>query len=102
MNGGRPVAETEVLPTEEVVEKLSEEKSEEETAEELKKRSRKPPNEGKCVECGELKPLNRLKLCYKCWIKLENEKSGWSEGNPHPGTCGCDLDCAQDKNSFGN
>lgn len=96
------MSDIETLPAEEIVEKSAPEKSEEETAEELRKRSRKPPSGGKCIRCGELKPLNRLKLCYPCWVKEENGKNGWEEGQPHPGGCGCDLDCAQDKNSFGN
>jgi hypothetical protein len=96
------MSDTEVLPTEEVKEKVLPEKTEEETLEEIKKRARKPPSGGKCIRCGEAKPLNRLKLCYPCWVALENEKSGWKDGQPHPPTCGCDLDCAQDKNSFGN
>ena len=96
------MSEQEVLPAEEVKEKVLPEKEKEEDLEDLKKRSRKPPSGGKCIRCGEPRPVNRLKLCYPCWVKEENEKSGWREGQPHPGTCGCDLDCSQDKNSFGN
>ena len=94
------MTELETLP--EVIDKVLPEKTEEEALEELKKRARKPPSGGKCIKCGESKPLNRLKLCYECWVALENSKNGWEPGSPHPGTCGCDLDCSQDKNSFGN
>ena len=102
MNGYRPVAKAETLPTEEVKEGVIPEDVEEEDLEDVKKRSRKPPSNGKCRVCGEVKPLNRSKICYSCWVAEENGKNGWEPGNPHPGNCGCDLDCAQDKNSFGN
>jgi hypothetical protein len=96
------MSEQEVLPADEVKEKVLPEKEKEEDLEDLKKRSRKPPSGGKCIRCDKNVPINRLKLCYPCWVKEENEKSGWKDGQPHPPTCGCDLDCAQDRNSFGN
>lgn len=65
-------------------------------------RGRKPPKEGLCKRCGKTKPVNRLMLCYPCWVKTENEKKGWREGQPHPEWCGCSLDCAVDKESWGN
>lgn len=55
------------------------------------KRLRKPapPKKGLCRRCGEDKPINRLMLCYPCWVKSELEKDGWREGMPHPDHCGC-------------
>lgn len=75
---------------------------EKETPEEIKKRARKPPAGGKCIRCGEYKPINRLKMCYPCWTKFMLEKDGWKEGQPHPPTCGCDLDCRFDKKGADN
>lgn len=66
---------------------------EKETPEEIKKRARKPPSDGPCKMCGQNKPLNRLLLCYPCWLKDKlNKDSGgeWLPGDPHPSTCGCD------------
>jgi hypothetical protein len=56
-----------------------------------RKRLRKPapPKKGLCRRCGEDKPINRLMLCYPCWVKSELEKDGWREGMPHPEHCGC-------------
>ena len=72
--------QTEVLP---------EEKPEEET--DLRKLSqKKPPSNGLCRRCGENKPINRLMLCYPCWVKSELEKDGWREGMPHPDGCHCE------------
>jgi hypothetical protein len=48
-----------------------------------------PPKKGLCRRCGEDKPINRLMLCYPCWVKSELEKDGWREGQPHPDHCGC-------------
>jgi hypothetical protein len=67
-----------------------------ETPDELNARARKPPTDGTCKRCGLPKPVNRLKLCYPCWVKSENEGKGWKEGQPHPSGCGCDLDCRFD------
>ncbi|MBI3288123.1 MAG: hypothetical protein HYZ74_01235 [Elusimicrobia bacterium] len=50
---------------------------------------RAPPSKGLCVRCGENKPINRLMLCYPCWVKTRLEKDGWKEGQPHPESCGC-------------
>ena len=82
------MSEQEVLPTEEIIEKVLPEKEKEEDLEDLKKRSRKPPENNKCKICGQYKPLNRLKLCYECWVLEELKKDGWS-GGPHPNSCGC-------------
>ncbi len=57
------------------------------------KGSRKPPKMGPCKRCGKDRALNRLMLCYGCWVKVMNEMHGWREGLPHPETCGCSLDC---------
>ncbi|MFA6093503.1 MAG: hypothetical protein WCU88_10630 [Elusimicrobiota bacterium] len=61
---------------------------EEET--DLDKLSRKsPPSRGLCRRCGENKPINRLMLCYPCWVKTNLEEKGWREGLPHPEGCDC-------------
>lgn len=73
-----------------------------ESAEEVEKRARKPPAEGPCKRCGLDKPINRLMLCYPCWVKTKNEEKGWKEGQPHPPSCGCGLDCAFDSKTAGN
>lgn len=82
--------------------KLVDVPEEKETSEQLKRRSRKPPSEGKCIKCRLIKPLNRQKVCYRCFVIINLEKDGWKEGQNHPSTCGCDLDCAAEKKSFGN
>lgn len=57
---------------------------------------RKPPKDGPCRRCGNERPLNRLMLCYKCWVitNLEDEgkKNGepWTAGMPHPASCKCE------------
>ena len=71
-----------------------------ETPESVKKRSRKPPSEGKCVVCGLLKPLNRHKICYACFVKENLRRDGWKDGQPHPDTCGCEG-LGQHKNKDG-
>ncbi|MEK7234113.1 MAG: hypothetical protein AAB268_09885, partial [Elusimicrobiota bacterium] len=43
---------------------------------------RAPPSKGMCMRCGENKPINRLMLCYPCWVKSQLEKDGWKEGEP--------------------
>ena len=55
--------------------------------------SRKPPAEGPCKMCGKDKKLNRLMLCYECWLKdkLHKDSGGqWLPGDPHPKGCDCD------------
>ncbi len=49
-----------------------------------------PPKKGLCRRCGENKPINRLMLCYPCWVKTNLEEHGWREGMPHPEWCACD------------
>jgi len=55
------------------------------------------PGEGHCVRCGEMKPLNRLRLCYQCFVYCEIEKVEgsfgriWRPGMPHPSWCQCTL-----------
>lgn len=51
---------------------------------------RQPPSRGLCRRCGRNKPVNRLLLCYPCWVKDALEKSGWREGMPHPDWCRCE------------
>lgn len=75
---------------------------EKESPEDIKKRARKPPAEGPCRGCGKSKPLNRLMLCYLCWVNKQNSDKGWREGQPHPAGCGCDLDCRFEDKGKGN
>lgn len=56
-----------------------------------KLRQRVPPSRGLCRRCGLNKPVNRLLLCYPCWVKTRLEGRGWREGQPHPDWCGCSL-----------
>lgn len=77
---------------EEVLEQKAAEAPPQEEKEEdpAKLKQRKPPKEGICRRCGENKPVNRLMLCYPCWVKTELEKTGWREGLPHPDWCRCE------------
>ena len=64
-----------------------------ETSSELERRARKPPSGSPCAMCGASKPVNRLKLCYECWLvdKLHKDSGGeWLPGDAHPAGCGCD------------
>lgn len=88
--------DSEVVTADPATEEVATEKpkpEEKESVEEIKKRARKPPSEGPCKGCGQNKPLNRLMLCYSCWVKKQLSDKGWREGQPHPAGCGCDLDC---------
>ena len=77
------------------------EKPEEET--DLRKLSqKKPPSRGLCRRCGENKPINRLMLCYPCWVKSELERNGWEDGQPHPDECGCEGIGGHNRKSEGN
>ncbi len=66
---------------------------EKESEEDIAKRARKPPADGPCKGCGLDKPLNRLMLCYKCWVykRLNDADPNWLPGDPHPAHCGCDA-----------
>ena len=78
---------------------------EEETSEETdleKLKQRKPPKDGPCKACGQDKPLNRLFLCYPCWVRAELEKRGWKPGEPHPSWCQCEGLPGHARKSFGN
>jgi len=75
---------------------------EKETPEDIKKHARKPPKDGPCKRCGQNKPLNRLMLCYVCWVKVQLEGRGWREGQNHPSDCGCELECKSELRGFGN
>ncbi len=56
----------------------------------------KPPADGTCRECKRLRRLNRLKLCYPCFVELvlmdEAKKRGhqWKPGDKHPDWCSCE------------
>lgn len=63
---------------------------------------KKPPSRGLCRRCGENKPINRLMLCYPCWVKTELEKDGWREGAPHPDQCNCEGIGGHSRRSDGN
>lgn len=67
-----------------------------------KLKQRKPPKDGPCKRCGQDKPLNRLMLCYPCWVKAQLEKSGWREGEPHPAWCECTGVPGHTRKSDGN
>ncbi|OGR85158.1 MAG: hypothetical protein A3J74_01770 [Elusimicrobia bacterium RIFCSPHIGHO2_02_FULL_57_9] len=71
------------------VEEVVEETEEKEEKDPRKVKQRKPPSDGLCRRCGENKPINRLMLCYPCWVKTVLEARGWREGMPHPDDCGC-------------
>lgn len=63
---------------------------------------RKPPKDGTCRRCGQDKPVNRLMLCYPCWVKTELEGHGWREGMPHPDWCQCEGLPQHQRRSSGN
>lgn len=71
---------------------------EKEDIEDIEKRARKPPAEGPCKGCGQNMALNRLMLCYKCWV--HKNISDWAKENgqdfiptvdKHPYWCKCTL-----------
>ncbi len=55
-----------------------------------------PPKPGPCRECRRLRQLNRLKLCYPCFVDLNisdgMKKRGeeWKSGDKHPAWCDCE------------
>ena len=85
-----------VAPTETPSETPKPEKKED--IEDIEKRARKPPADGPCKGCGQNMPLNRLMLCYKCWVnkKLMDEAKARGEEfipgiDPHHKSCDCEL-----------
>lgn len=56
-----------------------------------KLKQRTPPKDGTCLRCGQDKPVNRMMLCYVCWVKSNLEETGWREGMPHPAWCACSV-----------
>ena len=98
-------------PTEELVEELLAESAEAARGEKeapddeedpSKVKQRKPPSRGLCRRCGQNKPINRLMLCYPCWVKTELEDHGWREGMPHPSWCHCSGVDGHARKSGGN
>lgn len=80
---------------------LREDAEEEPDLDKLKRRA--PPSRGVCRRCGENKPVNRLMLCYPCWVKTNLEEQGWREGMPHPDWCRCEgLGGHSNRRSDGN
>lgn len=69
---------------------LKEETESEEEPDLDKIRQTAPPKKGLCRRCGANKPINRLMLCYPCWVKTNLEENGWREGMPHPDSCRCE------------
>lgn len=64
---------------------------------------RKPPTRGLCRRCGQNKPVNRLLLCYPCWVKTElEERALWREGTAHPDWCRCEGLQDHPRRSSGN
>lgn len=69
-----------------------------ESPEDIQKRARKPPAEGPCKGCGKNLPLNRLFLCFRCWVN--KNLTDWARAtgqdfipsvDAHPSWCGCGL-----------
>lgn len=88
----------EIAPAEAPV-KETEEKEERDPR---KLKQRVPPSRGTCRRCGQNKPVNRLMLCYPCWVKTVLEKRGWREGQPHPDWCRCEGSTEHQRKSDGN
>ena len=86
-------------PTEQAqeTETLIEEPKDEKDARRLNQK--KPPKDGLCRRCGETKPINRLMLCYPCWVKTNLEKFGWKDGTPHPDWCACEVEGGHQRSS---
>jgi len=80
------------MPLEELTEEKFEEIVSEERPDLEKIKQRRPPKDGVCRRCGQNRPVNRLMLCYPCWVKtVLEERYGWREGMPHPAHCDCEL-----------
>jgi hypothetical protein len=106
-------AETKTIADELLAEALqdkhSKEGSEEEDIDLHRMPRRAPPSRGLCRRCGQNKPVNRLMLCYPCWVKtnLEEEAKSrgesWREGMPHPEWCRCEgMSGHPERRSSGN
>ncbi len=83
-------------PTEKPADKPKPE--EKEDIDDIEKRARKPPADGPCKGCGQNMALNRLMLCYKCWVHKNLVDEAKSRGvdfipsiDPHPWWCKCTL-----------
>lgn len=56
----------------------------------------KPPGDGRCRECKLPRKVNRLGLCYPCFVELvlmeeaEKRNHKWKPGDPHPDWCSCE------------
>ena len=93
------------MPTAELTEEIFEEVVEEvkERPDLGKLKQRKPPKDGPCKRCGQDRPLNRLFLCYKCWVKtVLEDKFGWKEGMSHPPSCDCEVPNAHQRGGAGD
>jgi hypothetical protein len=71
---------------------------EKESVEDIERRARKPPSDGPCKGCGKNLPLNRLMLCFRCWVNKNLNDDAKARGedflpgiDPHPAWCGCEL-----------
>ncbi|MHB2025160.1 MAG: hypothetical protein ACYCPQ_00775 [Elusimicrobiota bacterium] len=91
-----------VLETEEKIFEDAPLKDVEDEKDPAKIKQKKPPKDGLCRRCGENKPINRLMLCYPCWVKSNLEKSGWREGMSHPDWCACEGVSGHERLSNGN
>lgn len=68
-----------------------------------KLKQRRPPKDGPCKRCGLDRPLNRLFLCYACWVKtVLEDKFGWREGMSHPDSCDCEVPNAHQRSGPGD
>lgn len=56
----------------------------------------KPPEDGPCRECKRMRRLNRLRLCYPCYVDLnladqmKQRGQEWKPGDKHPDWCDCE------------
>jgi len=49
------------------------------------------PAKGGCRRCKRNIPINRLKLCYECFVKINLLNGGWTRFDIHPDWCHCTL-----------
>lgn len=94
-----PTAPVEAPPTEtpkEEEKKSALDEAEEDAEPKDENGGSKPPEDGLCRECKRRRHLNRLKLCYPCFVDLvimdETKKRGieWKSGDKHPDFCACE------------